>query len=234
MVRLRTGDWAFVFHADARGRAERPMILVPSQNLARMEHLAADRADKVAFLLTGQVFVYLGRNYILPTVPPVLLMAEEAAVSGPAPAPEPASPRATGGEPTAEQLIRELEAQRETPRSIGLARAPSMAGNGAAGRTPEPLPEGSVISRRRGRLVRLAGGDTAFLMDADADSNPAADPPLTLIPCLSRERMENHAANAGEGMVFEVSGRILTWQGRNFLVPTMFQAYPNGTLSRRQ
>jgi hypothetical protein len=244
MVRLRTGEWAFVFHRDAEGKAERPMLLVPSQNLARMEHLAADRASSVAFLLTGQVFVYLGRNYILPTVPPVLVMADavqaapQPVAGGPdqaggSPAPPAGANQGLGPDPDVDRLVRELEAHREAPRSLGLARAPD-APRAHSDRPPDLLPDDTVIVRRRGRLIRAAGGETAFVMDNDADSGAAADPPLILVPCLNRERMEARAAQAAESLTFEVSGRVLTYQGRNYLIPSMFQVYPKTDLSRRQ
>jgi hypothetical protein len=237
MVRLRTGAWAFVFQKDAAGNAERPMILVPSSNLSRMEHLAADRAEGMSFLLTGQVFAYLGRNYILPTRPPVLVMSDRGAVAPDAPdtsatAP-PAMTRSGRTDPEVDQLLKELESQREAPPAI-LTSPPMTRAPDAGSRAPDPVPEGAMISRRRGRLVRQPDGETAFVIDTDADTSAAADPPYTLVPCLTRERMENQAARMAEVMIFEVSGRVLAYQGRNYLIPTMFQAYPSSDLSRRQ
>ena len=33
-----------------------------------MEELISDRGDRIVFKLTGQVFVYRGSNYVLPTL----------------------------------------------------------------------------------------------------------------------------------------------------------------------
>jgi hypothetical protein len=82
--------------------------------------------------------------------------------------------------------------------------------------------------------VRQGDGQTALLMNTDADTDPAADPPLTLAPSLVRERMEAQTSRAGETLVFEVSGRVLAYEGRNYLVPSMFLAYPTSELSRRE
>lgn len=229
---LRTGDRALVFHQDDEGRAERPMLLVPGSNLARMEHVAAQSPDQMSFLVSGQVYVYQGRNYFLLTLPPVPVVkaaapaeSDEAPVEGP---PDPGS----RDDPDTAELLRELEAQRDTPRSIGSISAAPAAPAGEA--RADPLPEGTMISRRRGRLVRQADGQTALLINTDADTDPSADPPLTLAPCLVRERMEAQTARAGETLTFEVSGRVLVHEGRNYLVPSMFLAYPGTELSRRE
>ncbi|MCC6659589.1 MAG: hypothetical protein IT437_01760 [Phycisphaerales bacterium] len=234
MIHLRTGDWALVFHKDDRGDAERAMLITPCTNLARMEHMAADSEGPMSFLLSGQVYVYEGRNYFLPTVPPVAVVQTA----------EPTPPGSEDGDlvegpqpderndPDTDDLLRELEAQRDAPRSIGsIAPAPPAPANSA--RT-DPLPEGTVISRRRGRLVRQADGQTALVMNTDSDTDPAADPPLTLAPSLMRERMESQSARTGDTLVFEVSGRVLAYQGRNYLLPSMFLVYPASELLRRE
>ena len=67
MVREESGAWSFVFEADANGLADPPMILLPCLLLERME-LFAERTTEVAVLLvSGRVYRYRGRNYLLPT-----------------------------------------------------------------------------------------------------------------------------------------------------------------------
>jgi hypothetical protein len=46
--------------------------------------------------------------------------------------------------------------------------------------------------------------------------------------------MEQRVAASGEATTFEVSGRVLAYRGRNYLIPTMFQMYPTSELQRRQ
>ncbi len=68
MVKLRTNQWAFVFDADAQGKADAPMILQPCQRLEQMERIAEQAGDSATFTVSGQVFTYRGRNYLLPSL----------------------------------------------------------------------------------------------------------------------------------------------------------------------
>lgn len=68
MVRAHTGEWIFVFDADARGESEPPMVLVPCRTLMQMERIAEHRGEAATFTVSGQVFVYHNRNYLLPTM----------------------------------------------------------------------------------------------------------------------------------------------------------------------
>lgn len=68
MVRSSAGDWEYVFDADAQGNADPAMVLMPCLNLAGMEKTAEKRGESTTFTVTGQVFVYHNRNYLLPTI----------------------------------------------------------------------------------------------------------------------------------------------------------------------
>lgn len=65
--RHATGDWLFVFEADASGNADPPMTLMPCLMLQRLERHYQTRGN-APILLSGRVFVYEGRNYLMPTV----------------------------------------------------------------------------------------------------------------------------------------------------------------------
>lgn len=224
MLRLHTGERVFIFARDAAGQSERPMVLLPSGTLARMERLAEERPETV-FLLTGQVFVYRGLNYALPTAYAIAPTGEAAAPA--APQAEAQAPADTGAidsaDPAVEDLIRELEAQRVRPRTLERSAptssdpAPEISDAGVL------VPEDEFIVRRRGRMVRLSGGEWAFVFESDADGDPTADPPMVLTPSLNLQRMESYAAKFGEAQTFEVSGRVLAYDGRNYLIPTMFR-----------
>jgi len=58
----------FVFEADSEQAPEPPMILVPCQMLESIEDLVHERGDKLVFILSGQVLMYRGANYLLPTM----------------------------------------------------------------------------------------------------------------------------------------------------------------------
>lgn len=224
MVRLKTGEWVFVFHRATEGAAERPMVLIPSGTLSRMERVAQERGEEATFLVTGQVFVYQQLNYLLPTAYTVEMERrnEQAPPSAAGSAAAPGEGPAPAQEPGVEDLIRELETQRSRPRTISRReKLPTEEGGVAALR-----PEGEFLTRRRGRLVRLAGGEWALAFETDADSEASLDAPMVVAPSMNLQRMEAVAARLGESATFEVSGRVLAYGGRNYLVPTMFRAYP--------
>ncbi len=225
IIRGKGGEWWFIFHRDAQGRAERPMILLPCQTLERMVAAAEDQKLPV-FRATGQVFVYYGRNFLLPTTA-VLAGAstEGAAEFGP---PEPPRGAGSGGAeqdagPTIDDLIGELSASADQSRALGGqtgAGSPGIPTAGGSASGVELAPEGNLLARRRGRMVRQSAA-WAFAFDNDPDSPP--QPPMVLAPCLNLETMEKLAAKQGDGVIFELSGRVLTYRGRNFIIPTMFQ-----------
>ena len=58
----------FTFEADSEKAPEPPMVLTPCARRQDMEDYVAERGDKVVFVVSGQVFVYRGLNYLLPTM----------------------------------------------------------------------------------------------------------------------------------------------------------------------
>ena len=62
------GLQVFVFDADSQHAPEPPMILQPCRLLQSMEDIVQQRGDTVVFVLSGQVHVYRGANYLLPTL----------------------------------------------------------------------------------------------------------------------------------------------------------------------
>jgi hypothetical protein len=68
MMRDRSGVWLFVFDADASGQNDPPMMLVPCALLERMRQYTTQSTTKAPMLVSGRVFAYRGRNYLLPTV----------------------------------------------------------------------------------------------------------------------------------------------------------------------
>jgi hypothetical protein len=68
---IRTSDGAhalFVLDADAQGAPEPPMIMQGCKLLEVMEKTVREQGDDVPFVVTGQVYVYRGANYLLPTI----------------------------------------------------------------------------------------------------------------------------------------------------------------------
>ncbi len=62
------GHVLYQFEADDRESPELPMIMLPCRNLESMERIVQERGDRVVFVVSGEVFVYRGANYLLPTL----------------------------------------------------------------------------------------------------------------------------------------------------------------------
>jgi hypothetical protein len=270
MVRSGSGEWVYVFHPDADGKAEQPMTLLPSAALERMEEVQSRRAVRPEFILTGQVFVYNRTNYLLPTAfavapppalptptlapdpetppaerdgdqeqPPGAPPAEAGAESEPAPpAPQPATPPAAPPPPGAaldaavSALIQQIESERPGARALAesslladITRADPEAE--ADSKAVRPRPDGELLVRRRGRLVRRAG-EWRLTLDNDPGGPSDLQTTMVVLPCLNLERMEALAADRGENLSFEVSGMVQQYRRRNFILPTIYRITREG------
>jgi len=68
VVRSAAGDWLFAFDSDPNSRAgsEPTMALMPCEKLMALERIAEKHGEGITYTMSGQVFVYHGRNYLLP------------------------------------------------------------------------------------------------------------------------------------------------------------------------
>jgi hypothetical protein len=223
LVALPSGERALVFHPDEQGVTLRPMVLIPSLARQRMEQAVEDR--ELEFLVSGEVFVHHGLNYLLPTGFTLTAPRQARPVPSPALPPQPAPP-----DPSVEELIRELERlrQRQEPEP-GRELPPRVAEPALRASAAQLMPEGQILMRRRGRMIRLAGGEWAIAFDSGPDQEPVFDRPLVLTPSLNLQRMQGWAGRAGDATSLEISGRITQYRGRNYLIPTLFRVYPATT-----
>ncbi|MEO0514455.1 MAG: hypothetical protein AAF086_04075 [Planctomycetota bacterium] len=101
------------------------------------------------------------------------------------------------------------------------------------------LREGEYLVNRPGRLVRglggLVGGEASnvlFAFEADGQDPAAAEAPMLIMPCKLLELMEDNVVERGDQVVFIVSGRVYTYRGANYLLPsTVRLRYDLGNLS---
>lgn len=252
MLQAPSGEWIYVFAPSPTGQFDTPMVLVPS---AELEHvlptISADSTPR-PLVVTGQVLVYSGRNYLVPLAiadAPLQAMTPAGEAAQPA-QPEPGASASNAGAsqppaapdtpdateasvaepPTAEQmatdpdvasLIADLQSRRNVPRGL----APRAAETGTTREsllTPtaiQTLPEGTMIVRRRARMVRETSGAWALALDNDAGQDATR---LVILPCQNLSAMEKLAAGQAEEAEFEVTARVLTFQGRNYAMPLMF------------
>jgi hypothetical protein len=198
----------------------------------------------VKVVLTGQVYVYRDRQYLLINAYSVkpLVLTPEVVAPGKSDSNKSESGNTESGssdsqsgsatsertenttDPSVADLIRELENERGPERLLDPA-TPSGATPPEADESKQALltPEGTLISNRRGRIVRQRGlgGRLSFAFDNDAD-NPATQP-MIIMPCGLLLAMEQLAASRGDELTFTVSGRVLAYEGRNYLLPILYR-----------
>ncbi len=253
LLKAPSGERVFVFLDQIEDRPGqsvplRPMVLIPCATLERMERFATGDAGLEYFTVSGEVFQYRGRNYLLPTAfsasPLEEAMGEIGArrESGRAPGTPPTEgepvPPSPEPDPDVQALIRDLEARRETARGLSVEaieeEARQLGERGRAAVAAElGWSEGDTLLRRRGRLTRLGGGEWAFVTDSSARGT-RTEAPLILTPSLALLRLEALGARTGESLSIELSGRVLTYRTRAYVVPTLFVIRPGSELGPLQ
>ncbi len=207
--------WRFTIDRDDPKHAAYELTLLPCQLMADMRRITEGMPQQeVTFEATGQVFVYHGRNFFLPTHAPHVVGIGAPAESSA----EEDQPGEGSDADSAEAILRNLD------QAVGeLARSPAVGGGAAAVEAGEVvlIQEGTQVVARRGRMSRGPRGTWWYTFDADAQG--LADPPMVLLPCLLRERMERYAERSGGRTAMLLSGRVYQYEDRNYILPTMFQ-----------
>jgi hypothetical protein len=204
-------------------------------------------------VISGEAFVYAGRVYLLTSVfslpagraaiqtpdpaKPDPSTEQKPAADGPSQAPTADKPPAPSTDPSVQDLIRDLESRRAIPRAVdpttsrspGDASEPKRTSRGAASSVS---PEGTLVESRRGRIIRAAGGGLFFVPDSNTTAATPSDAPMGLLPCKLLETIEARgggslpAEGRGDQTQFRVSGRVVVYRGRNYLLPTLAQLLP--------
>lgn len=236
------GLWVFTPErpADASRRAPE-FVLLPCAKLEQMQRSIETLKQDVLFEVTGRVLVFEQRNYLLPLSASLL-------DRGVAPSPPPPSERITpppGEEadappavpppPTdAATLIRDLKSDVPIVRSLAseTTDAPASSPGQPAAEQAAPLrSDGTLIFSRRGTVMRTPEGGWKFVFAADASG--LADPPMTILPCLLLEQLRDLLRQRPQPPTILMSGEVLTYRGRNFLLPSMYQVErPSRNLGR--
>ncbi|MBK7404216.1 MAG: hypothetical protein IPJ41_06175 [Phycisphaerales bacterium] len=218
VVRLKTGGLAFLPNTAEGGTPSPAMPLMPCATYGRLASLLGSDDRGVWISLTGEVFVYRDRNFLLPAMFAGVPANEPDSAHG-----ESAVPTPEGADTRVDELIHELEAQQEERRGIDTTFA-----QGAEATGEGPRVEGKMLLSRRGRMVRSGDGGWVVAMDNDAaQSGPEGLPErLYLLPCRLVEQMERQAEHAGESWEFEISGGLHRYGERVYLLPRLFVSLP--------
>lgn len=195
---------------------------------------------RLRILVTGQVLAYQGHNYLLPTAAPILETTLPGAEATPEPAAKDAEERAggaeggeaepaeetgaagvdAGGEPSIDQIIGELDRALGTRRASNPIIAADHEGTAGENGAARVRPAG-FMTARRGRIMRTGAGDCTFVVDAGT-AGEVAEPPMMLLPCTNLSAIESIAERMGEAATFTISGQVIVYKGRNYLLPTTY------------
>lgn len=145
------------------------------------------------------------------------------------PASAPAKPEATPAKPAdpdapAKPRPRRVEAPSPNPEPVSSTpRVAVRARQGAV------LPEGVFLVSRRGTLVAAEestrGGSAVgrWVFRFDADAKGASEAPMVMAPCEQLDGMVR-VLKEQPGVRFSVSGQVLAYAGRNYLLATYVEA----------
>ncbi|MEL6498572.1 MAG: hypothetical protein AAGJ54_07670 [Planctomycetota bacterium] len=216
------GAWIFAPDPGDNGVQVRPMIVLPSQILGRLQRVVGPDALSARVRLTGRVTLFYKQNYVLVTAigdqtqPPQAPVSVEEPENARDQEPNDEPADSNNLSPSVESLISELEAERTGVRAV-------IAGIGAGdGAALAPIAEGRTISRRRARFVRLDAGELALAFDNDdagSSQDTRLDAPLVIAPCSLLESIEATLETHGDAMTATVSGQTLAFAGRSFILP---------------
>jgi len=241
--------WLFRPLEPEAGGLRREFVLMPSPVLEDMLQTVRVAAAPVQFEVTGRVFIYRGRNFLLPDFAPTVMRFDAAAGETPKQtdraqptpngedkfvAPEMAKPdpraRRTKRVDADDAAVDALEKRLE--ERVGRAPAPaprpaSTQGDGAgSGKPLAPVPSGTRITQRLGRMSRdPQAGSWRFVPTQVTGSG---DPSIELLPCLLLEKLEDTAREGDAAPAILISGTVYAYEGRSYLLPTSFRRAREG------
>jgi hypothetical protein len=106
-----------------------------------------------------------------------------------------------------------------------VVRAEDSSGTNRRAPARRLLREGTFLSDRQGWLRPVGAERWAMLFDGVTDPDTGStviDPPMAVLPCLKLMEMRRIVEARPETVTFRVSGRVLVYKGRNYLLPTFF------------
>ncbi|MCA9304854.1 MAG: hypothetical protein KC996_12100 [Phycisphaerales bacterium] len=250
LVRGPSDRLIFVPDKQDRRPGEGPMLMLPCSVLDQL----AQSWTGQPVLIRGEVFLYHGRNYLLPAwftmVSDAITSSDPELPTEEAPAPDdqenPAmdadgleeQPATLEDDPEIRALLQELESEQPTQPSAPGAAHQELTGStptapARASTTASGIREGTILMRRRGRLDRQTDGSWALVFDNDEASELGAEA-LTILPCRLLMEMESLSARDGGVRELIVSGRVYASEGDGYLLPTLIQRVrPEGITPRQ-
>lgn len=236
MVRPHAGDpWHFRMDSTTVGSkvAVRDLVLMPSRVLEDMERAQERAGGHATMVVTGEVALFDGRNWLMPRHAELLAAPATREVPSEVPAdpstdaalPEDDSMRSSG---PAGDSIADIVADLQN----SVALLPQTVDDGVASDAmTQAEPDGTLIVSRRGRLLRGHHGAWVFVFDADAWGT--GDEPAVILPSPALKNLIKNGRRSDYREPVHLSGSISTYRGRKFIVPTASSnLYERENLSR--
>jgi hypothetical protein len=205
-----------VFDNSEPGGKVPPMYVLPNRELMKMENAQAATTRDLRFVVSGTVTEYRKKNYILLQSGPQDLSSRLL--------PPPPPKNITPANASADQMLNEMLAADAKPLPPLPKASPPEADrtSGPAAVAPSAprlmlLQENSPINDRICRLSPTADGQQQQLM-LDSDGAAMDDPPLIVLPNLKLISMEDAAKGKEREQRFRVSGILMEYRGRNYIL----------------
>ena len=215
---------------------EGPVLLMPCQTLEQLETEWTGQSVEVS----GEIFTYHNRNQLLISAyrigssePAESPSADPQSSESPSPdiAPSDAdTPTSIEDDPAVRDLLDELSFNTgpadtaSSPTRQVTDPSPSIRSRSqvTTSSTTIGIDEGTLIMRRPSRMIRNSSGAWTIVFDHD---NPSSIDAIDLIvqPCRMLMGIERVAMDEGDAGQLLVSGRVYTYKGDHYILPTLMQ-----------
>jgi hypothetical protein len=237
----------FVPNRETREPGEGPVLLLPCRTLEQLESEWTDQTIEVS----GEIFTYHGRNQLLLSayrLTSTIQQSEQTtdqsspkneSESSTQPESTQISPSSVEEDPDVRDLLKELEINADEPGSSktsiheqlqnATTQGVAQASRRQQVRVPDSIKgvdEGTLILRRPGRMIRNSSGAWVLVFDNDQtelDSESTTASEFIIEPCRMLMRMEQLPMQSGDAVQLLVSGRVYTYKGAHYILPTLMQ-----------
>ncbi len=230
--------WLFRPIDPETGGLRREFVLLPSPVLEDLVRTVRAAGAPVQFEMTGRIFIYRGRNFLLADFAPTIMRFDTKL--GEAPKPTDAAKTTPSGDdkfvapPTSsvkdDAVVKEIE--RRLEERVGRTPQPHAVDNSATrdasapNKSIAPITNGSRLSQRLGRIARdPQSGGWRFVPQQTTGSGDAS---IEVMPCMLLERLEAAARESDASPAILISGTVYAYEGRSYLLPSSFRRAREG------
>lgn len=235
--------WLFRPLKPEAGNLRREFVLLPTPTLEEMLRTLQLSPSPVEFEVSGRVFIYKGRNYLLPEfAPPIVRFDVKPDETPPADAAVETAPNGTskfvpptgalgeGGAAEADDAA-VIDLEKRLLERVG--RAPSerltesLESREARLAKERELPApGARIVLRAGKISRdPQAGSWRFVPE---QASGVGDGSVEILPCLMLERLELATRESDSPPMVLLSGTLTVFEGRTYLLPSSFRRAREG------